>query len=370
MQKETLKKRNALFAGGIILLILFFTWMSKTQTPAEKQPQAIIVQTTRTQKTDSHTTIEIAGFVRGAERAEVAPLASGTITKILKHEGETVKEGELLAIIDSKQTEAQINSLNSNISALKKTVIASEKYYNQLVNETEKKTDATKEEIESAEKARNLQIQSAKDQLISAEGMLEIAQAGKDNFMLKAPFAGTITHIYGRVGGFASFATPLLSISNPNNFEIETYVSASQAPSISLGTIVNLQTAQGAPLSGTVVAISAGSDSANFKTLLRIQLDTDPKIVRLGDFLRGQLTIASNKKTISIPRSAIVLRGGDQFVFILDEDKIAKQQNIKTGNEADDSIEVLEGLAENQEIVIEGQQHLLTGSKTTTYETK
>lgn len=376
MQKSFSKKQRVFTAGVALVIIATGTLILKAQSaPKEAAANKPRVKTIFTKEAEKNMPLEIAGFVRGTSRADVSPLASGTIVKFLKHEGESVKKGEALAIIRNEQVDAQVAAANAGVSALEKTLRDSKKYYDQLVDEAKTNRDAdpsdgNNEAVQSAERARDLQIQGAKDQLIAAQGSAGIASAGKNNFTLIAPFAGTITTVYGREGGFANFSMPLLSLSTPNSLEIETYVSATEGKRVAVGNVANLQASSGAPLSGIVTVIATGSDSANFKTLVRIRIDNGNGIVDLGDFLHGQISVPRNSQAILIPRKAIVSRGGDQIVFVLDENNVAKEQPIKTETENNGLVEVTAGLGANQKIVVEGQQYLLNGSTTTSYESK
>lgn len=374
--KKSLSKKQSFFAIGIIVVAtaaLVFLLKSKNanKETASKNP---IVKTMIAEEAAKNDELEISGFVRGTDRADISPLASGTIVKILKHEGESVKKGEILAIIRNEQVDAQVVAAAASVSALEKTLNDSKKYYDQLVKEAKTNRDAdpsdsNDEMVRSAQRARDLQIQAAKDQLILAKGSADIAKAGKNNFTLVAPFAGKITAVYGREGGFANFSMPLFNLSTPNKLEIETYVSTTAGKNISLGNPVSLMTSNGAPLAGIVTAVSPGSDSMSLKTLVRIKLDDTTSLVSLGDFLHGKILATRGNQTVSIPRSAVVSRGGDQIVFVLDENNLAKEQAIKIAGEHSGLVEVTEGIDLGQRIVTEGQQYLINGITTTPYET-
>lgn len=370
MQKFPQKKHYWIAALIIPITAIAFLLLknngSAKQEDINGQPVKFILAT----ETDANTPLEIAGFVRGENRADIAPMSSGRILRIFKHEGQAVKKGEVLATIDASQASAQVSAAQAGVDALKKTLADSEKYYDQLVSQAKEApdSDSNDEAIKSAKRARDLQIQVAKDQLINAQGALGIAQANKNNSTLLAPFTGTITAIHGKEGGFANFSAPLISLSTQNSKEIETYVSAEDGREITPGNIVNLKSADGVPISGTVTAVSAGSDTQSLKTLVRIHLSDDSNNIYLGDFLHGQIMIPRLQKTVSIPRNAIVLRGGDQIVFSLDDNNVAQEKSIKTGFEHDGFIEVTEGININQKIIIEGQQYLINGAVTKPYE--
>ncbi|KKQ45673.1 MAG: Efflux pump, RND family, membrane fusion lipoprotein [Candidatus Moranbacteria bacterium GW2011_GWC2_37_8] len=365
-----MKKKSWLKLIGpliVIIIILAIILSLKSTSNAEQSKVVPTVKITRAKIAESTIPIEISGFVRGENRADIAPMASGKILNILKHEGEQVKKGEVLAIIEANQSDTQIAAANASVAAIKKTLTETKNYYDQLVDQA--KESADEEAIESAKRGRDLQIQGAETQLTSAEGALSIARSGKNNFILVAPFSGIITAIHSRVGGFANFSSPLISIHTQNNLEIETYVSASNGHRITNGAIVSLQSPSGIPLSGIVTTVAPGVDSLSLKTLVRIHLNDETSSVHLGDFLHGEILTPRQQPSITIPRNSVVSRGGDSVVFTLDENNIAKEQLIKIANENGNSIEVSEGIAAHQKIVTQGQQYLINGSLATPYET-
>ena len=136
------------------------------------------------------------------------------------------------------------------------------------------------------------------------------------------------------------------------------------------GTIVNLKSTSGAPISGIITAVSPGADSLSLKTFIRIHINDSSEEISMGDFLHGQIMLPSDNFAISIPRNAMVSRGGDLVVFVLDENNVAKEQSVKIGAEYGGKINIVEGLNVNQKIVIEGQQYLITGLTTSPYATE
>lgn len=361
-------KQIALLVGVIAIIIAMFFLLktrgnTKQSTPTYPAVRAILVT-----EAEKSLPLEISGFARGENRADIAPMMSGRILRILKHEGELVKKGDVIATIDAGGSDAQVAAASTSVDALSKTLNASEKYYNQLVDQAKSDSRSNNGATKSAKRGRDLQIQAAKAQLIAAQGSLGIAQSSRNNSTLIAPFSGTITTVYGREGGFANFSIPLISISTQNNKEIETYVSATDGRSITVGTRATMQTPAGQPVSGIVTTVAAGSDTQSLKTLVRIHLDDTSHTIFLGDFLHGEILIPRLEKAVSIPRNAVISRGGDQIVFTLDDNNIAKEQSIKISSEHDGFVDVTEGLHTNQKIVIDGQQYLIDGSITKPYE--
>lgn len=348
-------------------------WFLYFQKPLDiASPHNPRVKTVSAAKTQSSTSLEIAGFARGTDRADISPMTSGRILRINKHEGDAVVKGDIIAVIDATQSDAQVAAAKDNLAALKKTVDDSQEYYDQLVDQSkaEPSSDVSDEAVKSAKRARDLQMQNAENQTIVAQGALRIAEASKRNAIITAPFSGIITALYGREGGFATFAQPLFSINAKKSLEIETYVTATQGRSLSIGNTVQLEGFESTVVSGSITAISFGSDSRSLKTLVKIHIDNTSDAIRLGDFVHGNILLVQADPIISIPKSALLSRGGDLIVFTIDENNIAHEKKIVTGDEHNDSIDILEGIAENENVVIEGQHSLINELPTTPYATK
>lgn len=363
-----MNKKRSFWALIAILAISLLVWGLKTN--GKNAPtKTISVGFKEVEKSPESQTIKVSGFVRGENRAEISPASAGRIIKIFKHEGDSVRKGEVLATIDANVSQAQVNAASASVNALEKTLNDSKDYYDQTVDQT-KESGADHESVQTAKRARDLQIQATKDQLLAAQGALQIAKAGQGNFTLTAPFSGTISSIYGREGGFANFSMPLFSLSTQKGLEIETYISASDARLVTLGLIANFKAADGQTINATVTNVAPGSDSSNFKTLIRLHLNDETNLVRLGDFLEGQLLIPTGQDAIYVPKKAVVNRGGALLVFTLDENDTVHENLIVAENENEENVKITKGVAADQKIIVEGQQYLAEGLNVKPYESR
>lgn len=132
------------------------------------------VKTFSVETTLTPTSLAIAGFVQGSQRADIAPAASGRVARLYKHKGETVKPGELLATLSGVTAGAQVSAAAAQVAALTQTLADSERYQKQLVDQSRDNITATHESIQSAKRARDFNIQLIQDQLTTAQGALAI----------------------------------------------------------------------------------------------------------------------------------------------------------------------------------------------------
>jgi RND family efflux transporter MFP subunit len=296
-------------------------------------------------------------------------MASGRILKINKREGDFVRRGEVIATLDPNQAGAQANATENSLSAAKKITKDTKKYYDKLVDQAEKSND--KEAIRSAKKARDLQIEISKGNVVAAEGAANVAQVGANNSVLTAPFSGTITSMPVHEGDFAVAGMPIASIDSFDSFEIETYVASDGGDKISVGNTTKIKLSNGSVVDGKIISVSPAVDTQNLKTLVRIHIEDNTGVVNLGDFVRGSIEISGNDQVqIEIPRKAIVSRGGDSVVFVVDDKNIASERVVKLGDEKNGNVSVVEGVSQGDQVVIEGQYNLVNSMSVKIYAAK
>jgi len=78
----------------------------------------------------------------------------------------------------------------------------------------------------------------------------------------------------------------------------------------------------------------------------------------------ASLKLITDKKenTVSVPLNAVLEKGGDKFVYIVDENNIAHKKIVETGIKNDEKIEITSGVKNGEKVVVKGQSFLTDGS--------
>ena len=147
----------------------------------------------------------------GKQDIEIRPKVSGFITKLCVDEGSTVKQGQPLFMIDRVQYEAQVKSAKASVEVAKASL------------NTMKLTVENKRELHKRQIISDFDLQTALDNLASAEAQLAQAKANLTNALeqlsyctVVSPSNGVVGEIPYRVGSLVSSAsaTPLTTVSN------------------------------------------------------------------------------------------------------------------------------------------------------------
>ena len=248
------------------------------------------------------------------------------------------------ALTNSKlSATTQINSAQNQINSAKASLQQA------IANLTQQKA-----------KAQPADIDAAKAQLLSAQGTVEAAQTTLDNTVLKAPSDGTITQIDTKVGQQATAMQEVFILQNINSLHAEAYVSESNVASLKIGQSVDYTFDALGPdqhYSGKIMTINPASTviSGVVNYLVKADLPNIPEI-KPGMTVNMTVLVATRDNALTVLNSAIINQNGEQIVRVIDNPttKTYHEQKVETGLQADGGlVEILSGLSEGQEIVIQ-----------------
>ena len=184
---------------------------------------------------------------------------------------------------------------------------------------------------------------------------------------IAAPINGVVVSRQADVGYMAAPGAPLLTIESGSDYRLEAAVQESQINKIHLRDQVRVQIdALGQQeLAGIVVEIVPASDPASRTYLVKISIAPpggNQQIIRSGLYGKARF-ITGQTQAITIPRKAVVERGQLTSVYVVDQSGIARMRLVKTGKTYSDRVEVLSGLKEGEQIVVDGVAAVNDGSR-------
>ena len=281
------------------------------QNPVIQQSSGYATMTVSTsEKTLSN---NYSASIRGKQDIDIYPQVSGFITKLCVAEGESVKKGQVLFIIDQVPYEAALNTAIANVEAAKASVATAqltyeskqELYKNKVVSEFDLKT------------AYNTLL-SAKAQLAQAEAQEVNARNNLSYTEVKSPVDGVASMLPYRVGALvsSSITTPLTTVSDDR--EVYAYFSMTENQILSLvsqsGTLekaleempeVDLQLSNGQAYAhkGKLEAISGTIEAGPGVISVRATFPNPEQMLRNGS--SGEVIFPYNKENvIIIPQEA------------------------------------------------------------------
>ncbi|MBX6770209.1 MAG: efflux RND transporter periplasmic adaptor subunit [Chloroflexi bacterium] len=214
----------------------------------------------------------------------------------------------------------------------------------------------------AAQPYTSLDLKAAQAAVEQAKAALQIAQAQLAQADIVAPFDGIVTAKYLSVGALASPSTPIVALMSPH-LQVQFSIEESRVGNISVGQEVNLSSEAfpGKQLPARVVSIfpSADPKTHTFNVLVE-PTDTNTPL-RAGMFVSLALQIASFSNATLVPNVAIVQRGEQPVVFVVNDGTVHLQP-VTVGISDDKNTQILSGVKVGDTVVTSGQANLDDGS--------
>ena len=381
-------KIRLIYLWALLLLFSSFACSEKIEpgTTAESPNMVTGVSVASATITDQPLIYEAVGTVQAGISSDLASKLLGTVEAVRVREGDRVKKGDVLIIMDQRQVRAGVRKAEAGLSEAKKALTAATsardaaRAQEKLALATyERYRDLKKQDLISAQnfEEKEAHYRQAKADLQKSEAMVDAATARvkqaeaevtavrvtKKDAVIAAPHDGIITEKLVDKGDLASPGTPLLTLETTHGFCVdmilpETYIGYMQPRQKVFVKVPALKTG---PLEGNVCTIVPSADPKSRSFIVKINLPID-KTVRSGLFARVEIPIGNTKKLL-IPRKAVIVRGQLTGIYIVDPENIAHFRLIRLGKDFGDSVEVLSGLKEADRYIPEPAPTLMDGSK-------
>lgn len=289
---------------------------------------------------------------------KVGPRISGKLEKLYVKVGDRVEKGQILAIVEHKDLEANVKRMEAAKKEAEANLEWARANYERL-KKLHQEGIATEDELDLSLKNLNL----AEAQLESASSQLEYAKIQLSYATIKAPISGIIGTVSTQEGETvsASLSAPtFVTIIDLNQLEVDAYVDEVDIGKIKVGQKASF-TVDAYPekiFNAEVEAIYPDAvirdNVVYYVVILKIEGNFD-------EVLRPQMTASVTIKleelqdVLAIPSKAIRKENGISFVLVKEGDRVLKKQ-ITTGRESGDLVEVRSGLTQGDYILVPSRQ--------------
>ncbi len=312
------------------------------------------------------------GTVHARETAVVSAQVIGRIQQILVREGDLVRTGQILVVLDDAALRASLEQAQAGVKAAINMQGAAEtnaslaastlNRYKQL--ESEKSVSPQEmDEVSRRAKVAAANLEAVRSQVDAARAQEAGARTMLSYTRLAAAFAGLVTARSADPGTMAAPGVPLLQIDQAGALQLQTTVDESAIGTIHRGMKVKV-TIDGEPsptITGTVAEIDPAADPSSHSFLVKIDLPSSSGM-RAGTYGSAEFANGS-RNTILIPKSAVVSRGSLKCVFALDLQGVAQLRTITVGETRDDLVEVLSGVSAGEKLVDTPSDRDLAGKR-------
>lgn len=375
-----------LFAATFLAALPENAVASETAPAVTQAPPAIRV--VAAERRELVETVSVTGTVIAREEAAAGTDLNGlTVLDLKADEGDLVKKGQVLAVLDRSSLDTQLAQMDAsraqaeaNIAQMQAQIGDAEIGVRQAdealarAKALQAKGVATQAQLDNAVNAADsarAKLNSAEKALSASQAQLGVIDAQKKNVLLqiektevKAPADGLVLARSATLGGVVSAAGgPLFRIAIGGEFELSAEVPETVLPRLETGMKAEIVLA-GAheAVGGKVRRISPEVNQASRLGSIRVALDENAP-ARSGNFARGDLELI-RREGVSVPASAIVYKGEDAFLQLVEGGKV-KTIPVTLGARAGDEVEIAVGLEPGQEVVARAGTFVADGDMVT-----
>jgi RND family efflux transporter MFP subunit len=215
------------------------------------------------------------------------------------------------------------------------------------------------------------EVRRAKTELAEAKLEWERSQYTEARSRLKTPISGVILRL-GRDEKSQLLAEGQIV---PQNFEVaqlaltdrlvaEVHLVGPDVARVRVGQKARIrsQAGEGEEFTGRVARLAPALDPGTRTLRTEIEIDNRRNLLRPGMFVEATIVADRRENVPVVPRDAVTERGGHKVVFVLDGQRVSRR-DIVLGFGDDDVVEVREGLAPGDRVVVRGLETLTDGTR-------
>lgn len=294
--------------------------------------------------------LPLSGSISPVVQATVKSKVSGDVEEVTVREGQDVRQGDVIARIDTRNLQAQYDR---EVAAVEKAradmdLATLNRDKNRTLLEQHFISQNTYETTESAYAAS---VASYK----LAQAQARMMKINLDDAVIRAPFSGTVAKRLVQPGGKVSSDSEIVSLVDLRQMLLEAAVPAAEIPSVRIGQTAHFKVGGfgNREFTGEVQRISPVTTDGSRSIMIYIAVANADGALKGGMFAQGELTLEATQPVLSVPRPAIHEEAGMAFVYTLEDGKISRRE-VKLGSGVQDSpyVEVRSGLSEGERVIV------------------
>ena len=331
------------------------------EAPKKSEPP-VRVKLIQPKRGDIIRSVSLPANVAPNMQATLYSKVAGYLKAIAVDKGDDVKQGQLLA-------EIEVPELLADFARTKAEAEIADLDYKRASEAHQKSPDLVVRQSVDAAKAKSLM---AKANLERAETLLGFCK-------ITAPFSGVVTRRAVDPGAFVPAATSgsaaqnavVVTLMDFDKVRVQVAVPENEVPLIQKGLPVKVLVEElpGRAFEGSVTRFSHALDDASKTMLVEIDLDNPKRELRPGMYATARIGVEKHMDVMLVPVEAAVFEKSGTSVFIVTDAK-AKKTPVKTGFNDGTSVEILDGLATNQPVILVGKPVLSSGQAVNVMEAK
>ncbi len=288
-------------------------------------------------------TLQAVGTATANESLEITANASDRISRIAFREGQVVAAGEVLVELDTSQEQAELAEAQANLADARRQL----------------------ERLESLV-ATNSAARSQRDEqaarVDAAAARVEVIRARIDDREIRAPFAGLLGLREASPGALVGPDDRITTLDDISTIKLDFSVPENFLSALRTDQLIRARTVAYPDeiFDGRVAQISPRVDPVTRSVAIRAEIPNDELRLRPGMLMTVDL-VRERRDGMMVPESALIPRGERQYLFRV-ADGTAERVEVRIGARRPGIVEILDGIAPGETVVVEGSLRLRPGA--------
>jgi multidrug efflux system membrane fusion protein len=368
LEKTVLKTRFGMLGGFSLLLLTFAaSGCSRRQVQAAPAMPAPLVTLANATAHDVPRYLDEIGRNGAFESVTVTPQVGGRITERHFQDGENLKKGQILFVIDPRPFKAQLDSAQATLAQAKAALDLAKIQF------------ARDEEVIGARAISKQDYDTKKNTVDVDQAQVESAEAALETARLNLEYCYIHSPIDGRAGArlvdvgnvVQANSTSLLSVQRLDPIYANFTITEGDLPEVQkemahgmLKADVRLPSdAESKTRVGKVEFLDNAVQNGTGTINLRATLPNSDHHFWPGQFVDVKLVLSTQRGAVLIPSQATQLSQKGPFVYVIKPDETADLRPVTLGQRQGDDVVVSNGLSANERVVVTGQMTVRPGGK-------
>lgn len=343
-----IKLHSRLIWTLLLLLVAFIgylSWQSMQKSEAPRGGNRPVAVTTAVVKQQPMIrSVSSLGTGIANQSVQLTVPANDYITQLNIQEGKAVNKGDVIAKLHDTEEQARVTELQAVLTDQKRQL---ERLKNLAT------TQATAQSMLDEQQTR----------VNATLAQLDIAKAQLQQMTITAPFDGFLGLRQVSVGAYVTSGTVLTTLDDLSPLRVEFSVAEHYLADIHVGMPLSVTNAAYGDIifTGSVSAIDTRIDAVTRSVTVHGSVPNDDLRLRPGMLLNVKLEL-NNRTALQVAEKALVPQQNKQFVYLVDSENKVTRTEVTIGQRVPGWVEILSGVKEGDEVVVEGIQKLRDGS--------
>ena len=356
----------------VISVVLFSAWEITQYDSAHAKQSApaafpVPVSVITIKEKPIRTWSEFSGRMQAVDYAQIRPEVSGRITEIRFEDGQMVKAGDILFVIDPRDYESAVAKAQADLDSAQTNVVLSKKQFDRaqgLIN-----AQAIAQEVYD-QRANSYRMARAVYE--GAKAQLDRAKLDLDRAYVMAPISGRISRAEITVGNLVDTGptAPILTsiVSNDGiyaDFEVDeqTYLQSIRTHNQRMEQDRQIPVeltldGDSRTYKGTIYSFDNKIDTSSGTIRARAKFANEDGSLIPGMFVSVKLASSYEFNGILIPEQAVSSDQSKKFAYVVDHDNKVVYRELELGQEVDGERIVIGGLKAGEKVIVNGLQHV------------